>query len=86
MSSDGLIKRGTGARKVKAGHYLVFQGKAISKKRHCHRGKPLLVYEYKGMSTKIIIVLRGAAIMSQNKVNSKKSLYFRHATNVVVLL
>ena len=35
---DGLTKRGALCKKSKRGHYLVFQGRAISKKGHRHRG------------------------------------------------
>ena len=33
--------------KSKGGHYLVFQGKTISKKSHCHRGSHFLMYQNK---------------------------------------
>ena len=38
MTSDGFTKGGPGARKVRGGHHLIFQGKVIFKKSHCHRG------------------------------------------------
>ena len=63
-----LQKEGLGAKKAR-GRYLLFQGKAISKKDHCNREIHFLVYQNKVTSKK------GGdhCLVFQNNVVSKKS-------------
>ena len=44
------------ARKLSGSHYLVFHGKAISKKSHCHKGSHFLVYENKVIFKKDLFI------------------------------
>ena len=57
INSDGLTKRGPGARNI-GGHFLVFQSKVTPKKGHCFKGGNFLVFRYKVVSKKKFIILR----------------------------
>ena len=41
---------------MSGGHYLVFQGKAIYKKGHCHKESHFLIYQNKVISKKKLIL------------------------------
>ena len=69
INSDNLTKRGPGARKVKRGHYLVFQGKGIFKKSHCCKRSLFSVsVKTKQSIKKKIFILRGATVKCSKTV------------------
>ena len=57
-----LQKGGPSARK-EGGHYLVFEGNAISKKSHCHREKHFLMYQNK-VTAKKSSSIQGSPLLS----------------------
>ena len=52
LGSDGLTKTEARCKKSKWGHYLVFQGKATSKKRSLSQGESFSVYDNEVISKK----------------------------------
>ena len=66
-------KGGPGARNVRGGQYLVFQGKAISKKKVIVIGNLFLVHENK-VTLKKIFILRGATVKCSKALGCLKKL------------
>ena len=62
VTNDSFTKRRARVQE-KGGHYLVFQGKAISKIGHCHRRNYFIVYKNKMIFKKKVFNLgRGTAV------------------------